>query len=173
MPKATCDVLFYSQMDAPLAGRLWLAATERGLCAVNFGGEEAGFVAALQRIWGVRPLENIDALAEAAAQLGDYLSGKQESFDLRLDLSPLSEFQSQVLGATMAIPRGQTRTYRFLAESLGRPKAIRAVGGVEAANPIPIVIPCHRVVGSNGSLTGYGGGIDLKMALLRLEGAML
>ena len=173
MGKSTCDVLFYTGIDAPLAGHLWLATTERGLSAITFGGTEEAYVAGLKHTWGLRPLRDDDTLAEVTTQVHDYLSGKRQDFDLRLDMSSLSEFQSQVLGATMAIPRGQTRTYRFLAESLGKPAAVRAVGGVQAANPIPIVIPCHRVVGSNGSLTGYGGGIEMKVALLRLEGAIL
>jgi O-6-methylguanine DNA methyltransferase len=173
MPRATCDILFYTSMDAPIAGRLWLATTEHGVCAIVFGGDEAAFVAGLERTWGLHPLRDAGALAEAKEQLGDYLAGKRQSFDLPLDLRPLSPFQRQVLEATLAIPRGQTASYKAVAESVGRPKAVRAIGGVQAGNPIPIVIPCHRVVGSDGSLTGYGGGIHVKQALLRLEGAML
>lgn len=171
--KATCDVLFYSSMEAPIVGRLWLATTERGLCAITFDGDEAAFVSALQRTWGLRPLPGAEALAEAMQQVRDYVAGKRKGFDLPIDLRPLTEFQRQVLDATLAIPFGQTASYRGLAESVGRPAAVRAVGGVQAGNPIPIVIPCHRVVGSNGSLTGYGGGIEMKQALLRLEGALI
>ncbi len=173
MTKSTCDVLFYANMEAPIVGRLWLATTERGLCAITFGGDEAAFVFALQRTWGLRPLPGAEALAEAMQQVRAYVVGKRESFDLPIDLRPLTEFQRQVLEATLAIPFGQTASYRGVAESIGNPKAVRAVGGVQASNPIPIVIPCHRVVGGNGSLTGYGGGIEMKQALLRLEGVLL
>jgi O-6-methylguanine DNA methyltransferase len=171
--KPTCDVLFYTSMEAPIVGRLWLATTERGLCAITFGGDEAAFVAALQRTWGLRPLPGAEALAEAMRQVRDYVAGKRTSFDLPIDLRPVSDFQRQVLEATLAIPFGRTESYRSVAESIGKPAAVRAVGGVQAGNPIPIVIPCHRVVGSNGSLTGYGGGIEMKQALLRLEGVLL
>jgi O-6-methylguanine DNA methyltransferase len=171
--KSTCDVLFYTSMEAPIVGRLWLAMTERGLCAIEFGGDEAAFVAGLQRTWGLRPLPGAEALAETVQQIRDYVAGKRTSFDLPIDLCPVSDFQRQVLEATLAIPYGQTVSYRALAESIGNPKAVRAVGGVQASNPIPIVIPCHRVVGSNGSLTGYGGGMEMKQALLRREGVLL
>ena len=171
--KSTCDILFYSSMEAPIVGRLWLAATERGLCAITFGGDEAAFVAKLEQTWGLRPLPGAEALAEAMQQVRDYVAGKRTSFDLPIDLRPLTGFQRQVLEATLAIPYGQTVSYRGLAESIGNPRAVRAVGGVQAGNPIPLVIPCHRVVGSNGSLTGYGGGMEMKQALLRLEGASM
>ncbi len=171
MSKGICDILFYDSMDAPVVGRLWLAATEHGLCAVAFGGDEASFVAGLEKTWGYRPLHDRSALDEARQQLHDYLSGARTSFDLKLDLRALTPFQRQVLEATLSIPRGQTMSYKQLAERVGKPKAMRAVGGVQARNPIPIVIPCHRVVGADGSPTGYGGGLAVKDALLRLEGA--
>jgi O-6-methylguanine DNA methyltransferase len=119
----------------------------------------------------LRPLRDRSALAEVEEQIGDYLSGKRMGFDLRLDLRALSPFQRQVLEATLAIPRGQTMSYKALAEDIGAPRSVRAVGGAQASNPIPIVIPCHRVVGSSGKLTGYGGGLHVKQALLQLEGA--
>ena len=171
MSKGTCDILFYDSMDAPLAGKLWLAATEHGLCAVAFGGDEATFVADLEKTWAFRPLHDHSALDDARQQLSDYLNGQRTGFDLRLDLRAVTPFQRQVLEATLAIPRGQTVSYKALAERVGKPNAVRAVGGAQARNPIPIVIPCHRVVGADGSLTGYGGGMALKQALLRLEGA--
>lgn len=172
MSKGICDILFYDSIDAPLAGRLWLAATEHGLCAITFGGAEEAFVAALQKTWDLRPIRDQAALAEAGRQLTDYLNGKRTSVDIPLDLRALSPFERQVLEATMAIARGQTATYKSLAERVGKPQAARAVGGVQARNPLPIVIPCHRVVGTDGSLTGYGGGMALKRALLQLEGAL-
>ncbi len=162
--------LVCAAMDGPLAGRLCLAATEAGVCAVAFGDDEAAFVAGLERTWGVRPVRDEARLAEAARQIREYLAGQRTAFDLPLDLRRLTPFQRQVLEATQQIPYGQTVSYKELARRIGRSRAVRAVGRAEATNPIPIVIPCHRVVGSDGSLTGYGGGIALKRALLRLEG---
>jgi len=172
MSKGTCDLLFYDSMQAPLAGTLWLAATEHGLCAVTFGGDEKTFVADLEKTWAYRPIHDHSALAEAEQQIGDYLSGKRTTFAIPLDLRAVSPFQRQVLEATMSVERGHTISYKALAEQVGKPGAVRAVGGAQARNPLPIVIPCHRVVGADGRLTGYGGGLDLKQALLRLEGAL-
>ena len=173
MTKPTCDLLFYTSMETPIAGKLWLAATEHGLCAIDFGGEEAAFVARLQQAWGIRPLRSGEALEKAVAELDEYFAGKRAGFDLALDLRQVTPFRRQVLEATVAVPCGQTVTYGELAERIGRPRAARAVGGAQATNPIPIIIPCHRVVGSDGSLTGYSGGMAVKSALLRLEGALL
>lgn len=107
-------------------------------------------------------------LAEGKQQLLEYLSGQRRVFDL--PLAPRgTEFYRSVWHALEDIPYGETRSYRDIAQAVGRPKAVRAVGQANHNNPIPIIIPCHRVVGANGSLTGYGGGLDLKERLLRLE----
>lgn len=171
--RPTCDLLVYTRMDTPVAGRLWLAATERGLCAIEFGGEESAVVACWQQLWGIRPLRDGQALHAAVTQLGEYFAGQRSTFDLPIDLRQVTPFRRQVLEATLAVPCGQTVTYKELAARIGNPGAIRAVGGAQATNPIPIVIPCHRVIGSDGSLTGYGGGMAVKQALLRLEGVVL
>jgi methylated-DNA-[protein]-cysteine S-methyltransferase len=173
MTKPTCDLLVYTSMETSIAGKLWLAATEHGLCAIDFGGEESAFVARLQHAWGIRPLRDGGALQQTIYQLDEYFAGKRSSFDLPLDLRQVTPFRRQVLEATLAVPSGQTVTYGELAQRIGRPHAARAVGGAQATNPIPIIVPCHRVVGSDGSLTGYGGGMAVKEALLKLEGAML
>ncbi|MEA2163118.1 MAG: methylated-DNA-[protein]-cysteine S-methyltransferase [Thermoanaerobaculia bacterium] len=108
------------------------------------------------------------ALREAAYQLHAYFAGERRDFDL--PLAPRgTEFQLSVWSALREIPYGETTTYAAIANSIGRPKAIRAVGAANGANPIPIVIPCHRVIGSNGSMTGFGGGVDVKRQLLALE----
>ena len=109
--------------------------------------------------------------AEPLRQLEEYLAGKRRQFDLPLDLSTLTKFQQQVLSRTYEIPYGRTSTYKDIAIQVGKMNAARAVGRVEATNPIPLVIPCHRVLGSDGSLHGYGGpgGIKLKAWLLNLE----
>ena len=111
-------------------------------------------------------------LTEGKRQLLEYLAGKRREFDL--PLAPKgTEFYRSVWRALEEIPYGETRSYRDIAQAVGRPKAVRAVGQANHNNPIPIIIPCHRVVGANGSLTGYGGGLDLKERLLRLEAGVV
>jgi methylated-DNA-[protein]-cysteine S-methyltransferase len=113
--------------------------------------------------------EDITRLAELAGRLQEYARGLPVAFnDVKLDVAG-TPFQMAVWQATRAIPRGQTRTYGELARMLGRPGAARAVGAAEAANPVPIVVPCHRVIGSDGRLCGFGGGLPLKQRLLALE----
>ncbi len=170
MTRPTCDLLVYTSLEAPIAGKLWLAATEHGLCAIDFGGTEAEFVARLQNAWSIRPLRGGEALQDAIRQLNEYFAGKRTSFDLPLDLRQVTPFRRQVLEATLAVPCGQTVTSGQLAQRMGRPKAARAVGGAQATNPIPIIIPCHRVVGSDGRLTGFAGGLPKKRRMLAEEG---
>ena len=105
---------------------------------------------------------------EAMRQLGEYFDGTRREFDLPLKLNG-TEFQLDVLRELQQIPYGETTSYGAIAKSIGRPKASRAVGAANGRNPIPIIVPCHRVIGSTGDLTGFGGGIDTKEALLRLE----
>ena len=105
---------------------------------------------------------------QALLQLEEYFAGRRRTFDL--PLAPrCTTFQRKVLEALQAIPYGQTRSYKEVAAAIGQPKAVRAVGGANARNPVPIIIPCHRVIGSDGSLTGFGGGLEVKQTLLRLE----
>jgi methylated-DNA-[protein]-cysteine S-methyltransferase len=114
-------------------------------------------------------------VAEMADQLRDYLKGQRREFTIPIDWSVLRPFQQSALQATFAIPFGETRTYGELAHQIGHPRAARAVGRAEATNPMPLIIPCHRVVGADGKLHGYGGGEGLptKEWLLKLEGAVL
>ena len=111
-------------------------------------------------------------LAAALAQLEEYFAGARERFSVPLRPAG-TPFQLSVWRALEEIPYGRTRTYRDIACVLGRPTATRAVGAANGQNPLPIFVPCHRVIGSNGSLTGFGGGLDVKLALLRLEGVLL
>jgi methylated-DNA-[protein]-cysteine S-methyltransferase len=110
-------------------------------------------------------------IVEAAAQLRDYLAGTRRVFDLPLDMQG-TPFQMRVWQYLETIPYGQTRSYAQVAEAIGAPTAVRAVGAANGANPIPIVVPCHRVIGASGRLTGYGGGLPLKQRLLELEGCV-
>ena len=111
--------------------------------------------------------------AKLAPQLKAYLAGKPVRFKYRLNLSSGTPFQQKVWRAMLAIPRGETRSYAWIAKKIGKPKAVRAVGAACGANPVPIIVPCHRVVASDGSLGGFGGGLPLKKQLLRLEGVKL
>jgi methylated-DNA-[protein]-cysteine S-methyltransferase len=139
---------------------LRLVASPQGLRAILFhaSGEPAE---------GARNDRN-PVLLETARQLRAYFAGKAAAFDLPLDLAG-TDFEKRVWHELLTIPYGETRTYAQIAAALGSPKAVRAVGAANGANPIPIVVPCHRVIGSNGKLVGYGGGLDLKRRLLDLE----
>ena len=110
--------------------------------------------------------EHLDAITQ---QLDEYFSGQRTAFDVNTDLSATTEFRRTVLEHLTTIPYGHTQTYAQVAQAIGRPRAVRAVGSACATNPIPIVIPCHRVLRSDGSLGGYAGGLDMKRALLELE----
>ncbi len=149
-------------------GELFLAATPRGLCRISYRVE--GQDEELARVFGVRVLRM--PLDDVRRELDEYFEGRRRDFDLPLDLR-VAPFHEAVLHELARVPYGRTETYGALAAKVGRPKAARAVGTVMNRNPIPIVLPCHRIVGANGSLTGYAGGLHVKRALLELEGAML
>jgi methylated-DNA-[protein]-cysteine S-methyltransferase len=161
----------WGAIDSPL-GAVFVAATERGVCAVDLGRDEGEF---LQRLGPLARLEkDSPAVKRALEQLRAYFSGERFDFDLPVDLSGLTAFQRAVLDAARRIAPGQVRTYHQLAKQMGRPKSSRPVGQALARNPVPVVIPCHRVIASDGSLGGYSGGSGLqaKRWLLRLEGAL-
>jgi methylated-DNA-[protein]-cysteine S-methyltransferase len=160
----------YELTDSPL-GTLLVAATERGLCRISFDPEPEREVEALARAFGPRVLRSPRPVEGARRALDEYFAGGRRAFDLPLDLSPLPAFQRLVLDELVHVPFGRVETYGGLAARLGRPRAARAVGGALNRNPVPIVVPCHRVVGSTGSLVGYGGGLERKERLLALEGA--
>lgn len=162
----------YDVMDSPL-GSLFLASTERGLCRISYDAEAEAEEERLARRFGARVLRVPRALDETKRELDDYFEGRRRDFELDLDLSPVGEFHRAVLGRLARIPYGSLTTYGSLAAEAGRPRAARAVGTAMNRNPVPIVLPCHRVVGAGGSLVGYGGGLERKAALLRLEGVEL
>ncbi len=167
-------IYFQSLKDTPL-GDLFVAVGERGLMAVDFGVPQSDFVAHVTEKTGAPPVQSEAHTQEAVAQIQDYLDGGREQFDLPVDLEALTEFQRVVLDATAQIPRGQVTSYGEIARRIGRPQAARAVGQALGKNPVPIVIPCHRVIAGDGRLGGYsgGGGLQSKTHLLRLEGAQL
>jgi methylated-DNA-[protein]-cysteine S-methyltransferase len=162
----------YDLVDSPL-GELFVATTPRGLCRIAYDAEPEAHVERLARSYGARVLRAPRALDEAKRELDDYFEGRRHDFELDTDLRLGGDFQAAVLRELAAVPYGRVTTYGELAARAGRPRAARAVGTVMNRNPIPIVLPCHRVVGANGSLTGYGGGLDRKQALLKLEGATI
>jgi methylated-DNA-[protein]-cysteine S-methyltransferase len=142
------------RVDTPI-GPLWLATADGGLSSIAFRGPE-----------GAR--SNDALLREAEQQLHAYFAGELVSFELPLAAHG-TEFQRRVWDAVAAIPYGTTTTYSRLAADIGSPRASRAVGAANGRNPLPIVVPCHRVIGAAGALTGYGGGLEMKQALLALE----
>jgi methylated-DNA-[protein]-cysteine S-methyltransferase len=159
-----------ARASTPL-GPVRLAASPAGLCGVWFEGQRHEPQALLHGAgaWADAPAHPL--LQEAANQLHQYLAGSRNGFDLPLDLSGGTPFQQQVWRALLAIARGGTTSYGGLSEQLGHPRAVRAVGAAVGRNPLSVVVPCHRVLGADGSLTGYAGGLDRKTALLRLENA--
>jgi len=176
----TSGVWYDSIADAQHLGRVFFAATTTGLVAIAFGVSERAFRDRLRANFGVEaeharskiPFRG-RKLGRIGEQLREYLAGRRTRFDLPLDLRALPEFQRRVLLAALKIPHGQVTTYGELARRIGHPKAARAVGQALGHNPIPLVIPCHRVLGADGSLHGYGAGKGLptKAWLLTLEGA--
>ena len=154
-------MMYYRYMNSPF-GRLLVAGDDEGLRLIRFPKGSRSDLPKAHWVEARKPLK------EAVYQLESYFAGKLKRFSLKvcLDVTP---FQKKVLTALQQIPYGETASYGEVAEKIGNPFASRAVGQANARNPIPIVIPCHRVVGSDGTLTGFGGGIELKQALLDLE----
>ena len=154
-------------LDGPL-GRMLLAASEAGLAGAWFEGQRHWPRAA--GAWPPQPAHPL--LQEASRQLAAYLEGRLARFDLPLDTGRGTDFQRRVWQALADIPRGATESYAALAARIGAPGAARAVGAAVGRNPLCVVLPCHRVLGQAGALTGYAGGLQRKTALLRLEGAL-
>ena len=153
--------MYYCYLDTPI-GELLLAGDDDGLAVVSFPEGSRRRDPEPDWIFNEKPL------AEARAQLTDYFSGSRKDFDLKLNPSG-TPFQREVLDELQKIPYGTTVSYSEVASRIGRPKAVRAVGAANGRNPIPIIIPCHRVIGASGDLTGFGGGLPTKEALLRME----
>ena len=158
---------FRTSLESPV-GVLSMVATDQALVALVWrveGHSRAGFERAVDK-----PRHPV--LRETARQLREYFAGKRREFDLPLEFRG-TEFQRRAWSALLTIPYGETRTYRQMAEHIGNPAAVRAVGAANGRNPISIIAPCHRVIGMNGDLTGFGGGLDAKAHLLSLEAPQL
>jgi methylated-DNA-[protein]-cysteine S-methyltransferase len=153
--------MYYCYLNSPI-GDLLLAGDDDGLSLIGFPQGKMRHDPEPDWIFNEKPF------AVARQQLEEYFAGERTVFDLPLHLSG-TDFQVQVLQELQRIPYGETTSYGDIAKRIGRPKAMRAVGAANGRNPIPIIVPCHRVIGSSGDLTGFGGGLDTKEALLRLE----
>ncbi|HEY8732904.1 MAG TPA: methylated-DNA--[protein]-cysteine S-methyltransferase [Candidatus Limnocylindria bacterium] len=163
----------YDVLASPL-GPLWVAIGPKGVTTIHYGNEPSeGELRRLVRVYGPGVVPDHRRSGALAKELDQYFSGKRQVFDIDVDLSGLTPFQRRILAATAKIPFGEVRTYQTIARRAGNEKASRAAGGALNQNPIPIIVPCHRVVGSSGSLVGYAGGLDVKRRLLAIEGADL
>jgi methylated-DNA-[protein]-cysteine S-methyltransferase len=161
--------LGFDVLDTPI-GPLFVAASKEGLAAISFEARPEEHLEKLAEVAGPRVLHSARSVDGVRRELDQYFQGRRRAFDLPLDLRGLPSFTLSVLHELANVPYGETTTYGALAAKVGHPRAARAVGTVMNRNRIPIVLPCHRVVGANGSLVGYGGGLDRKVKLLELEG---
>lgn len=165
-------VLYYGQIKAPLP--LHLVVSEKGICYIGF--ENKGLDKIIVRLKKFQPnfriIENEEKIAKYRNQLKEYLQGKRGEFDISFDIGG-TDFQESVWEALRKIPYGKTCTYGEIAAKIGRPKAVRAVGSAIGANPVSIIIPCHRVISKSGGLAGFGGGLQVKQQLLKIEGVAM
>jgi O-6-methylguanine DNA methyltransferase len=159
----------YTDFDSPI-GRMWIASTDAGVCQLALPrSEPEEFFLWLQRtLPQSRLVESSELNTGPIAELIAYSKGQLQDFTTSLDMWG-TEFQRAVWQAVARIPYGETRSYADIARLVGRPRAFRAVGAANGANPLPLFVPCHRVIGADGALTGYGGGVALKEQLLKME----
>jgi methylated-DNA-[protein]-cysteine S-methyltransferase len=166
------DVAYDIVEDTPV-GPLLVGVTDHGVCRVSFDPEPERELEELARLFGPRVLRSARPVDRLRRELDEYFAGRRRHFDLEPDLRGQPDFNQRVLAELARVDYGVTTTYGALAKQSGAPDAARAVGTVMNRNPVPIVLPCHRVIGASGKLVGYGGGLDRKVLLLRLEGAIL
>ena len=162
----------YDVVDSPI-GPLLLAATDRGILRISFDADVDQHLEWLSRVAGRRVLRAPRQVDGVRRELDEYFAERRQAFDLAVDLRGVTPFTELVLMELARVPFGETVTYAELAARAGRPKAARAVGMTMNRNRVPIVLPCHRVIGANGSLVGYAGGLERKVTLLTLEGVLL
>jgi methylated-DNA-[protein]-cysteine S-methyltransferase len=166
------DVAYDVLEDTPV-GRLLVGVTDHGVCRISYDPDPERELEELARLHGSRVLRSARPVDRLRRELDEYFAGRRRHFDLEPDVRVQPEFNRRVLAELARVDYGETTTYGTLAKRSGAPHAARAVGTVMNRNPVPIVLPCHRVIGANGKLVGYGGGLDRKVMLLRLEGAIL
>jgi methylated-DNA-[protein]-cysteine S-methyltransferase len=168
-------IVYYSYLDDQRVGKLFIGLTDHGLVSLQFVDTEDEFRARIEQRTQALIVYAPEKLEEATQQVEEYLSGERGAFELPVDISSMTPFQQTVLDEVAKVPRGEVVTYGELAKRIGKPRAARAVGQALGSNPVPIVVPCHRVIASDGSLGGYSGrrGVETKATLLTLEGAWL
>ncbi len=166
------DVAFDVLPDTPI-GPLLVGVSDRGVCRISFDAEPEHHLELLARQFGPRVLRSSKPVDRVRRELDEYFAGRRQHFEVEPDIRFVPAYHRVVLGELARVEYGTTTTYGALAELTGNPRAARAVGTVMHRNPIPIVLPCHRVIGASGNLTGYAGGLHLKEQLLQLEGAIL
>ena len=172
LPEMTCPRASWSHVQSPI-GQLSVAVSAKGVCEIGFGWieDDVNFAGRLIER-GYQPVRDDKAIERVASELNAYLSGEQERFNVPVDLSGLTEFSRSVLAATASVPFGETRTYGEIARSIGQPGASRAVGNALNKNPVPLIVPCHRIVPTGGGIGNYAGTPQVKAQLLALEGAI-
>jgi methylated-DNA-[protein]-cysteine S-methyltransferase len=162
------EKIYYASFCSPFLKNVFVASTTKGLCMVDFLTSEKSFLKELKSLLPGEIIRDDRKNGKALSQIKRYLMGKLKRFDCSLDLRG-TPFQRKVWTALARIPYGSTRSYRDIAKSIGHPKAFRAVGNANGSNPIPIILPCHRVIESNGGLGGFGHGVKVKEQLLDFE----
>lgn len=172
--QAAGGVVFYDVLRASRVGDVYIALSAAGVAAIDFGCREEDFLGRISRAGMTSVQRSSAVLAEPIQQVAEYLEGARRQFELPLDLAGLTSFQRLVLETVAQVPPGQVVSYGELARRIGKPRGARAVGQALGRNPVPIVIPCHRVLAGDGSMGGYsgGGGVQTKRSLLLLEGAL-
>lgn len=170
--RGTSEQVYFTRMPSPL-GDILVASSEVGVCRITIPNErEEDFFAWIGQVFGhEQAVVSDEHNRPVVEQLQEYLDGRRREFELPLDLRGTS-FQRRVWGELLRIPYGGLCSYQDVAAAIGSPRACRAVGGAVGKNPLPIIVPCHRVIGKDGSLTGFGSGLDTKRFLLRLEGSL-
>lgn len=168
-------VVYYAESLSSRLAPIWAAVTERVVWATAYGIEEVDFLAEARQRGPAKFVYAANKVTPVLKQMEEFLRGKRRRFEVKVDWGGMTEFQIAVRKAVMAVPYGKTASYGDIAAAVGKPQAPRAVGEVQATNPISFIIPCHRIIGADGSLHGYGGfgGLKTKAWLLELEAKQL
>jgi O-6-methylguanine DNA methyltransferase len=162
------EKIYYSSFDSSVLKKVFIASTDKGVCAVDFLTSEGTFLRKLRQEFPGDIVRSDRKNQKALTQLKKYLKRELKHFDCPLDIRG-TPFEKRVWSALKKIPYGKTRSYKDIAKSIGHPKAFRAVGNANGSNPLPLILPCHRVIESNGGLGGFGHGLKVKRQLLKLE----
>jgi O-6-methylguanine DNA methyltransferase len=162
------EKIYYASFDSPFLKKIFVASTEKGVCMVDFLTSEKTFLKELRKRFPGKIIRDDRKNKAVLSQLKKYLKGKLQHFDCLLDVKG-TPFEKKVWSKLAKIPYGQTRSYKEIAQAIGHPKAFRAVGNANGKNSLPLIIPCHRVIESNGGLGGFGHGLKVKKQLLDFE----